>query len=60
LETLDIASIKFDPESERMAEMKMFQDMLTVILSRIQRANVAGIGAVDGLADSFGQLSVSR
>ncbi|KAK3309274.1 uncharacterized protein B0T15DRAFT_135944 [Chaetomium strumarium] len=58
LETLNLGSIKFDPESERMPEMKLFEDMVKAIRSCVQGANVEATVAVEVLADSFGELSV--
>jgi hypothetical protein len=58
LQALDMESIKFDPESRRMAEMALFKDIMTAIRSRMQPPSTVGTTAVEGLADSLRELGL--
>jgi len=50
LEFLDLRGMKFDPESERLPELKQYQEMIMAIRRYIQGA--------DGVLDLLQKLSV--
>jgi hypothetical protein len=58
VQALDIESIKYDLESGRMAEMKLFNDIMSAVRSRIQPPNIVDTTAVDRLVDSLGELGL--
>ncbi|KAK4119723.1 hypothetical protein N657DRAFT_693505 [Parathielavia appendiculata] len=60
LAALDIANMEFDSESERMPEMKVYEDMMKAIHHcHAQAAVVRGVGDADGLADRSKGMKIS-